>query len=184
MQDFEILEQEEGAEVDAWAIDNDHKAEWALKKIRQSEEEFKRIEALANDEIKELEDAKEAARKKYEDRIKGLKSMLWQYFDTLPAEAIANTKTESKYALLTGKLVKKKEKQQFTCDKATTLQYCKANNMPEFVKVKTEESLDWAGLKKELAFNDDGVVVLASTGEVIEGVASELVPASFDIKFN
>ena len=67
-------------------------------------------------------------------------------------------------------------------DKDKLLAYVKANDMPEFVKVK--EEVDWAGYKKECEIVD-GKVVNTQTGDLLpeDVITVEEVPGQFDVKF-
>lgn len=66
---------------------------------------------------------------------------------------------------------------ELNADNKDFLQLCTRPEFARFAKVK--EYLDWAALKKSIDFNDDGSVVFADTGEVIDGLRAQ---KSFSVK--
>jgi c-di-AMP phosphodiesterase-like protein len=86
--------------------------------------------------------------------------------------------------LPSGKLVLKKDKEDFKLDKEKVLNYIKENKEEYKEFIKTKEYLAWGDMKKNLII-DDGKIVDKSTGEVleIEGLDIEIKPGEFEIKF-
>ena len=57
------------------------------------------------------------------------------------------------------------------------------HNAYQFLKVKTEESVDWQGFKSKLIVDDDGTnVYYAETGEIIDGLRAQILPDKFVVK--
>lgn len=56
-------------------------------------------------------------------------------------------------------------------DNKELARFCVESGRTQFIKVK--EYLDWASLKKNLDFDDPDVVVMADTGEIIDGLRAE-----------
>ena len=58
------------------------------------------------------------------------------------------------------------------------------HNAADYLKVKVEESVDWAKFKAQLEVGDEGLVSFKATGEVIDGLHAQIVPDSFTVKIN
>jgi len=147
-------------------IDNDSKANWAVKQIMKGRAETDRLLALADEEIKYLHDRRKALMNRQEAREGYLKALLMGYFERV--EPSTTTKTQTTYKLLAGKLVKKRQQPEFQRDEAALLDWAKAN-APDMVQ--TKESVNWGELKK-LTTLDGEKVVLAETGEIVSGVVA------------
>lgn len=178
MTDEEFWDEEKEEGKQEFEIVSDMLAEWAIKKIKQEENEHDRLVAIAKAEIEELNRQIELLDKARDSRNNYLKSKLYEYFNTV---AHKETKTQETYKLLSGSLVFKKPSQKMVPDKDKLLAYVKEHNMPEFVKVK--EEVDWANYKKECEILD-GKVVNFETGELLpeDIITVEAVPGSFDVK--
>lgn len=163
--------------ADDFMIKDDKEAEAILAQIKEAEEEKDRLIALAKDQIANLNNKIRDLEAKYANTTAFLKSRLGAYLDTVKAK---ETKTQKSYKLLSGTLVLKKPSFKITYDNEKLIEYLKANDGSGFIK--TQESVDWAGLKSGLMISGDDVIN-AETGEIIEGCSIEEVPASFDIKF-
>ena len=159
-----------------FVIDNDEKAEWALRKIREATEERDRLLSLAQLERLRIDKEEEGIRSRFESDTGFLKVLLQNYFDTVQHK---ETKTQEKYQLLSGALVKKKGGVKYTRDDAAIIKWIQDNQRNEFLKVKL--SPDWENLKKQTTVHD-GVVIFSETGEVVEGVTVEQEPDEFVVK--
>lgn len=166
-------------EQEGFVIDSDQKASWALKIIKAETDEAGRLMQIADSQIEELVNKKMEIKEKLDHKTGYLKGLLYRYFETVQHK---ETKTQESYKLLDGSLVYKKPSVKMVPDKEKLLAYCKANNMPEFVKVK--EELDWASYKKECEIID-GQVVNVQTGDMLpdEVIQVEEEPGKFDVKF-
>lgn len=166
----------EQLEAQGFVIDNDSKAEWALKKIKAAQYEHDRLEDLIAAEHEVLTEKKRKIDEQLSRETGYLKYMLNQYMDSVNCK---ETKTQRTYQLLTGKLVRKVGGIDYIRDDEQLLIWARANR-PGCIKIK--ESLDWAGFKKELTVEEDGTVI-TSDGEVLEAVRAEKKEDTFDIKF-
>ncbi|SHH06202.1 Bacteriophage Mu Gam like protein [Tepidibacter thalassicus DSM 15285] len=93
------------------------------------------------------------------------------------------TKTQKSYSLPSGKLILKKDKEDFKVDKEKVLENIKKlEGYKEYIK--TKEDLAWGELKKNLTIAD-GKIINKVTGEVleIEGLDVEVKPGKFEVKF-
>lgn len=147
-------------------IDNDSKANWAVKQILKDRADTNRLIALADEEINYLHDRRKALMERQESREGYLKALLMDYFERV--EPSTTTKTQTTYKLLAGKLVKKRQQPEYQRDDAALLDWAKAN-APDMVQ--TKESVTWGELKK-LTTLDGEKVVLAETGEIVSGVVA------------
>lgn len=159
---------------EAFRIDNDKKADWAIAQIKEAEEERDRLISLAAMQIEELEDRIEELTSKCENETKYLKSLLAQYFETVPHK---ETKTLETYKLLSGSLIYKKPSTKINHDDEILVELYAGTDL-----VETKKSFRWGEFKKDLLI-DDGKVIDTVTGEILDCCTVEEVPASFDIKY-
>ena len=106
--------------------------------------------------------------------IEELKLKLQRYYDANPpkgrkshkfaAGSFGYNKAQTKYFYNDGEV---------NSDNPDLVKFCYSNGLPEYVK--TKEYLDWAGLKKNLDFDNPDRVILADTGEVIDGLRAQKV---------
>lgn len=176
MTDEEFWNEDKEEEKQEFKIDSDLLANWSIKKIKQETEEHDRLVEIAKGEIEELNRQIALLDKALENKTGYLKGKLQEYFMTVEHK---ETKTQESYKLLSGSLIWKKPSQKMAPDKEKLLEYVKANNMPEYVKVK--EDVDWAGLKKDCTIQGNQVIN-NQTGEVIDCIAVEDVPGEFGVK--
>lgn len=169
-----LIPAEEGTE--GWKITNDSAADWAVRKVKEEEAEYARLNALAHDRIAEINMQVEAAEKRMQSKTAYLKSKLAEYFGTVPHR---ETKTQEQYQLLSGKLVFTKPKATFEKDGNTLLAYLKESGYTEYIQ--TVEKPMWEDFKKNLAIMD-GKVINQGTGEIVEAVRIAVSDAKFEVK--
>lgn len=160
----------EEAESDRFVIDDDGKADWAVRKIREAEAEIIQWRSYYKDALEKIE-------KRQQSRIEYLKAMLAAYFDTVPHH---ETKTQASYQLPSGKLVLKVGGPKFTTDDAVLAAWLKENNMTDLIKTEIKEKPMWGELKKNVLVNGENVVT--EDGEIVPGVTVEEQPPVFEIK--
>lgn len=163
---------------EAFVIDSDAKAEWALEKIKLAQEERDRLLDLVKLKETEIAERKTKIEAAYESDTDYLKQLLAAYMQTVPTK---NTKTQSTYKLLTGKLVMKKGGYEFERNEENLCEWLENNGYSNFVK--TERKSAWGDLKKSLTVEEDGTICVTETGEVVNGVTASRKPDEFDIKF-
>ena len=156
---------------EAFVIDNDVKAEWALRKIRERASERDRILETSWEIIESYKAVIQTEADRAADEIAGLEGMLLQYFATKEHQA---TKTQETYRLPTGKLKMKLAFERMVPDEEKLI-----TAYPDFTERKP--TLKWGELKKRLAIAD-GKVLDTETGEVVEGVSLETVPPKFSVE--
>jgi len=155
-------------------IDNDSKANWAVKQILKDRADTNRLIALADEEINYLHDRRKALMERQESREGYLKALLMGYFERV--EPSTTTKTQTTYKLLAGKLVLKKQQPEFIRDEAALLSWAEAT-APEYVKI--EKKVNWADLKKKANVSGEDVLY---EGEVIPGITAKARPDVFEVQ--
>lgn len=140
---------------DGWKIENDQQADWAIRRIQQADTEVERWTAYYSDMIAKVRQDAERTRSY-------MTAKLEEYFRTVPHKV---TRTQERYELPSGKLVLKQGGKVYTHDDAGLLEWARANDMAELIKVS--ESIRWADLKKRLVVTDDGAVCDSETGLIM-----------------
>lgn len=174
--DFDAPESTKSHE--GFSIVDDKCADWALKKIHEKQREYLRLKELGEAEIEDIKERLEKVKKKYESSTRYLKSLLQEYFMKVPDKK--NTTTQETYKLLNGNLVMKKASTSYEHDENVLLEFLKANELNQFIKL--EETVKWGQLKKSIE-NDGTNVFFKDTGDCVEGVTVKETPAKFDVKF-
>ncbi len=163
---------EESETRQPFTITDDSLAEWAMRRIAEARSDTAKWEehfGLQLDRIRKANEETEAF----------FTAALGRYFETVPKRA---TKTQEKYTLPCGELLRKKQAPRFTQDEALLVPFLQENGLSEFVKLKP--SSDWASLKKSCTVLKDGSVVENTTGMVLPGVVAEMRPDKFEVKIN
>lgn len=163
-----------------FVIDNDGKAEWAVKKIKEAEDEHERLIALVEQERAALDEKKARFDAALERDTAFLKAALDGYMRTVTCKS---SKTQESYQLLSGKLIRKKAGVDFDVDSEALAGWLRESGREDFLAVTVKPM--WGEIKKRLAADpESGAVVIAETGEVVEGVTAVEKPETFSIKFN
>ena len=145
------------AQDTTFTVDNDQKAEWAAKKIREARQDTQKWTEYYERQLS-------AIRRANEDTEAYFAALLADYFETVPHKA---TKTQESYSLPSCKLVLKAQQPEFNRDEAVLCDYLDKKGRDDLVKITRRA--DWAALKKTLKVMEDGTCVDAD-GEVVEGV--------------
>jgi hypothetical protein len=141
-----------------WIIKDDKSAEWALKKIREAQEDTARWNAYYAAQMETIE-------RQNADTVAYFTALLEAWFATVPHKT---TKTQESYQLPSGKLVRKAQQPSYERDAEALLGWAKTS-FPEAVKVKEEAS--WTDIKNRIGkVMPDGSAVDKETGEIIDGV--------------
>lgn len=152
-----------------FVIDDDQKAEWAIRKIAEAQAEYARMVDWYKAQAERL-------KKQRDEKIERMKALLYQYMQTVPAK---DTKTTRKWALPGGELVISKAKKDFACeDPEALLGWC-IDNDPDMIKA--ELTPKWAEIKKRLMVTDAGIVD-SQTGVKLVGVVTLDKPEEFKVK--
>lgn len=160
MEEVELFEDEEVAEdaKAAFLIDNDHTAEWAMRKIAEAQADTAKWTTYYVDQAAKIKAQNDST-------VSFFTSALEQYFATVPHRT---TKTQESYTLPSGKLVYKAQQPTYERDPEALLHWAKAS-CPDAVKVT--EIASWTDIKSRIGeVLPDGHAVDKETGEIIEGV--------------
>lgn len=175
--EMEAGEEPEPQEKQRFVIDNDTKADWAVRKVAEEKQEYDRIEELAEEQIARTEQKLEAAKRRFNQSTAYLRSLLCDYFAHVPHKS---TKTQETYRLLSGRLVMKPPKPKPVYENDELIQFLKAGGYDDYVK--TEEKPQWGEFKKLLDLSSGHVAVLKDTGELVECIQIEETPAEFKVE--
>lgn len=164
--EVEELEEKEPQKEDGFVIDDDIKAAWALKKIREIERETDRQIAWYKDNIKKYEEYRE-------NRTAYFKGLLYRYFQTVP---VRKTKTKDSYKMTDGELILKHGKKDFGVDKDSKAALLDELKNAKIGFVKTKEEVDWSALKKSLvevegkvfSVDEDGITTSLENVVIVE----------------
>lgn len=172
-------ENETTEENQRFVIDDDKKADWAIRKIKESQDEYARIEALAKSQIEEIKQSLEKAKQKADQSTDYLSALLSNYFESVPHR---KTKTQEKYQLLSGALIRKKGHIQYEVNEEQFLAWLKTSPALKARYVKVTESPRWGDFKSDYKYSlcsGNGHLYSSETGEIIPGVKTTMSPDTF-----
>ena len=152
----------EGKTRDGFSVTDDGGAEWCLRKMREADEEYDRMNAWYLEQIEKAKSKRDATKAR-------MTAYLQDYAETIP---MRETKTQRSYNLPHGKLIWKKATTKLEHDDAVLLETLKKAGKTEYVNEIVIEHVAWAKLKKDLM----------ETGEAMDGVTVVEVPATFEVK--
>lgn len=168
------VEQVDNGLIGGFSINDDSKAEWALNIIKLERQERDRLIEVCEKRIEEYKQKIEQYKEQYEKRESYLKSLLNQYFQTVPHK---KTKTQETYKLPSGTLKLKLPSVEYQRDDAKLLEWLKTSGMKQYIQ--TKETPKWVELKKIIQVAGDKV--LTQDGEIVEGVTAVEKPATFEL---
>ena len=151
-------------EAEGFVIDNDQKAEWAIRKIGEHRADAQRMADVCDAEIKRYTQVKAEAEEKSRHDCSFLESHLRAYFDTVPHKA---TKTQESYKLPSGVLKIKARDPEYVHDDAAVIKWAQAQGLTDLLKI--EPALKWGDMKDRLTVVGDAVMYTA-TAEIVPGV--------------
>ena len=160
-------------------IKDDMQANRFVKSAKMREANLDRQIELAKAEIEEL---KKHIAELEEAKTKGFyRNQLYLYYNTKSDDEMKRTKTQSKYELTYGSIVRKYGgyKAERT-DESKIIEWAQ-QSAPECVE--NVPKLKWAELKKDCIIDGNGCVY-KPTGEIVEGIEVVQTPDTFDLKFN
>ena len=168
---------EQGVTEDAapFVIDNDGKADWAIVTIMDEIAERDRILAIADERIRLLQEQKRELIERTQRKTQYLSDHLQAYFATVKPSS--ETKTTTKYKLLSGSLVLKRQQPEYVRDEQAMVDWAE-KSASKYVRI--EKRINWAELKKATV-RDGERLCYAETGEVIPGVVAKARPDQFEV---
>lgn len=159
-----------------FVIDNDTKADWAICKIKEEQDEAQRLIKLAEDKINELKEKIEQINQNFENKTSYLKSQLTNYISTVKTKS---TKTQETYKLLSGTLVRKFSKTKMVPDREQLAAWAEENGYQNYIKVKKD--IAWSDFSKTLTIVDNNAV--DENGQIIDAIQVIQEDYKLDIKF-
>lgn len=162
-------------------ISNDFEADKALREIQAKRAELERLCGIAQSEIDEINATLDAHRAQIEEGTGQLLKALEFYFSTLPE--VHSTKTQDSYKLLHGNLVRKRGSVKYERNDTDALaKWLHESGYDGYTETKLVPK--WNEFKK-LGLSADpetGVVTVAATGEVVQGVTAVQGEDTFDVR--
>ncbi|MBU5439468.1 host-nuclease inhibitor Gam family protein [Tissierella sp. MSJ-40] len=152
---------------EAWKIKNDDDAEWLIEEVNKDLVEKARYKLALENKIKNLQDKLRKVEDEERTAIEKRNSYLIEYFETIDEKFKKKTKTQEKYRLPSGEIVKKYPGPEFKRDIDKLLGWIENNKLNDYVEVK--KSPKWSELKKQTKVVN-GQVIFSDTGEIVEGV--------------
>lgn len=151
---------------EAWKVENDNDAEFIIEKCNEDLVEINRFKMSLETKLEEVKGKLNKLKEEEDHVIARRNSFLAEYFETIPEEFKKKTKTQEKYRLPSGEIVKKHPNPEYKRDNDRLLGWIKSNHL-DLVEVK--ETPKWGELKK-FTKEINGQVVYIGTGEIVEGV--------------
>ena len=168
---------EEVNDDDRFVIDSEEKADWALRKIKEAENEIEKAEYFAETQIRQIENWRIKQTDKHYESI--------EYFQSLLAEYLQNKRKEDpklkSITLPTGNVGFRKRQPKWVYNDDVLLKALENENMNDLIRVKKE--LNKKAIKKEFKVVD-GNVINPETGQVIEGIQIVEQGESLNVRLN
>ena len=159
----------------AFTIDDDLKANWAIKKIGEHQRNIYKIEDRRDSFIADynarIEEAKKICDEECDAEYRAIDFLVDKLRDFAETH-MPNGKRTLKFPEGHLKLIKTPAKFYFdngsepSANSELLIDYLEKNN-PNFIKTQTRRTADWANFKQRLSFGNDGKVFNADTGELI-----------------
>lgn len=164
-------------EKEEWRIKDAGEAEWFIEVTNEELGEIRAFKQRLKDKIQRLEKDLKSEEEKEKGIIENRNHYLNQFFSTVDDKLKKKTKTQEKYRLPSGDIVKKYSKPKY---KPTNklVDWLKIN---ELNYIKVEEKPEWGELKKETELVGDKLVY-KPTGEIIQGVDIEWTEEQIEFK--
>ena len=172
----EHLAQETMAD-DRFVIDSEEKADWALRKIKEAENEIEKVEHFAETQIRQIENWKAKQTEKHHNSIEHFQSLLAEYLESKRKD---DPKLKS-ITLPSGNVGFRKKPAKWIYNDEVVLKTLESENLNDFIKV--EKKLDKRAIKKAFEVVG-GKVINAETGQVIEGIEIQEQGESLNVRLN
>lgn len=170
----EFLDEQEQVQDNSFVVDDENKANWALRKIKQMKDQIDNNNALAQAEIDKIEHWNNEVNKQAQESIDYFTSLLTSYALNKRAE---DPKFKS-LKLPNGRIGFRKSQPKWVYDNDKVIETLEKANLTDFIRVKKEPSK--ADIKKAFDVAGDKVIN-PDTGEVIEGITIETQADKFNV---
>lgn len=173
----EFIAEEVVEEKERFKIESDHQADWALRKIKEAENEIEKVEYFAETQIRQIENWKSKQLEKQHNSIDYFKSLLAEYLQNKRKE---DPKLKS-ITLPSGNVGFRKKPAKWIYNDETALKTLESENLNEYIKI--EKKLNKTAIKKAFKVID-GKVINPDTGQVIEGIEVQEQGESLNVRLN
>lgn len=147
-----------------FTIDDDGKADWAIRKIAQAQQRMAEREQFVQVEVDRLKDWKQKANDADQRSIAYMTDLLQSYFDQLRNSGALGKKKS--YKLPHGALKVRTKNVQYAKNDDVLMTWAEENR-PEIIERKP--SIKWGVLKADLEIREQAIVD-KDTGKVLDGV--------------
>jgi phage host-nuclease inhibitor protein Gam len=171
----EFLDEHEEVNKPSFVVVDEESANWALRKIRATQEKRKSNIALAEAEIAKIDSWLEAVNEKADKDLEYFEGLLTTYAGNLRA-ADPEFKT---LKLPYGKISFRKQQPKWEYDNVKLLESLKKVHADDLIRIKEEP--DKVAIKKQFSA-ENGKVYCPLTGELIEGITVIEQPDSFKVE--
>lgn len=171
----EFLDEREKINNSNFKVTDDSSANWALRKIKQHQEQIKENNALAQAEIDKIEAWNQQENDKAQQSIDYFQGLLAKY-------AMDKREQDPKFKSLklpNGNIGFRKKPKKWNYQDDVLLETLKQNQLTDFIRVK--EQPDKSQIKKAFEVVGDKVIN-PETGEVLEGITVEDQEEDFSVK--
>src|SRR5690606_19417484 len=132
------VEEQIEAQEEGFRIDNDERAEWAVRKIKQAKENIERRKAFVQAEIERLQAWQKLQDERDQATIDRMTSLLHPYFESLRP----NLGKRKSYSLPSGTLQVRTAQVSYARDEEQLLSYARQIGL-----VRVKETPDWSEIK-------------------------------------
>ena len=176
-----LLDEAEAPEHVRFTIDNDSKADWAVRKINRHQRRIDDAKKLAAEKIQRIKDWLDDVTAENEREIEYFEFILRPYI-----EAQLSGGRSKSYKLPSGVVSMRRADPVFmvgdikaAADNPALVEYVQ-KFAPDYLRMEPRAA--WAELKKVLAATETGAVVNTATGEVMTGIRAEVRPDAISIR--
>lgn len=151
---------------ETWKIESDNDAEWLIEEVNKYLVEKARYRMSLENKVKDLMDKLNKLDEEEKYAIEKRNSYLIEYFESIDDKFKKKTKTQEKYRLPSGEIIKKYPNPEYKRDNDRLLSWIQKNKLDDYVEIK--QSPKWGELKKVTKIVNGQVVT--EDGEIVEGV--------------
>lgn len=159
-----------------------------INELQRAEKEAERYIYVCKKKIEEYQQKLKNAEIRIKERKESTKNQIFNYLQNalndgiLQKESIRETKTRTTYTIPSANLIFKKEAEKMIVkDESSLIEYLDKNNKSEYIK--TQQSINWAELKKTLKIVNGKIVDI--NGEILDinGIEIATTGEEFEIKY-
>lgn len=161
-----------------WTIQSDSDAEWLIAQVKEELKESDRFKNSLQEQIDKLQEKLNKVKEEENAKLERRNHYLIDYFERVDSAYKIKQKTQEKYRLPSGEIIKKYPAPKFKRNNKELIKWLKNNDKKEYIEIK--EQAMWNELKKETKVVGDTVVT--EDGEIVEGVEIEHRPPSIEFK--